>query len=290
MIDFETFTRGGKKGHLTNRESVMFTDARREVEDRFLHRPASDSTKDNIRVLIQMRARETFPRRSYEITVDIRGAMVDIQVACTGRNDLPLDEEDFGNPGEAQSLPLSAFRDRPLLESSATEAPETWSALLALAERVGLRVVPVHAGTLYQVEIGDSPGDSVYYPSKGSLPDTLYIDKAACVEETLLHEICHYVVARRSGREDQFNYASDIDDEILACDAQIAYVFVHFGETRAREIASFLQYNTSDESIENTLTAGNGVWQDAEVVLPTPKKGWRGWRGGVMQSWDTYLR
>lgn len=157
---------------------------------------------------------------------------------------------------------------RALLESRSCMAPASWGTAMRLAEEVGLRVVPVES--VNGVDTGESPGGMFY--TRG----VVYVDLDMDPVRSVLHEVCHYVVAKNRRKAHRVNYAADVDEEVLTCDAQIVWALVHLGAKEAADIAGFMSYSTANHvTLDSTLEDGMREWaRFGRPVEVTPAHRW----------------
>lgn len=142
-------------------------------------------------------------------------------------------------------------------------APESWARVLELAERVGLPVDPVARNTFRfgRVNRGLAPEEVFYTGGR------LYIEVSADPFHTLLHEVCHFIVAVNRGRAGLVNYGSGNlapngtdEDEGATSDAQVVWALVHAGPEVAKDVASHLNYGAVDGTVAETLASGASEW------------------------------
>ena len=147
-----------------------------------------------------------------------------------------------------------------------TPLPEGWQRYTDLADKLGCRIHAVTGMNYGEIDIGTSPGDSWAYQGD------LFIKKGEDPDCTVLHEVCHWMVAKQQGLQNEVNFGSSdlddrIDDEFITCDAQIAWILVHRTPQIAWQVAQWLQYDTSDDTIRSTIESGCQQWASYGMPL-----------------------
>lgn len=162
-----------------------------------------------------------------------------------------------------------------------------WPTLLAMSAQLGMGVR--FCSTMQDAFIGDAPAgqwydgkDAWFGPCRvhdeaflqGADADFFGWESAPRLrkgEDDLLHELCHLIVAKDEDRS-KVNFDSDIDEEVQACDCQLAWLTMAADPEYVMNRAADLNYFDCDYTVGYTFVVAIPFWEAAGFPIGTEEE------------------